>query len=65
MGNTGSSYQAIKYLARNAGDHTHTITASSAATGDHAHTTSLGGSGTALDVTPKSLSVNAFLYLGP
>jgi hypothetical protein len=35
-----------------AGDHTHTVTVSS------------GGSGTALDITPKSLSVNTFIYLG-
>jgi hypothetical protein len=27
-------------------------------------TTPLGGSGTALDITPKSLSVNMFVYLG-
>jgi hypothetical protein len=36
----------------NAGNHSHTVTVSS------------GGSGTALDVTPKSLSVNTFIYLG-
>ena len=34
------------------GTHTHTITVSS------------GGSGTALDITPKSLSINTFIYLG-
>lgn len=35
-----------------AGDHNHTVTVSS------------GGSGTALDITPQSLSVNMFIYLG-
>jgi len=38
------------------------------ATGAHAHnltgTLPLGGSGTAIDVTPKHLSANAFCYLG-
>ena len=34
------------------GGHTHTVTVSS------------GGSGTALDITPQSLSVNTFIYLG-
>lgn len=34
------------------GSHSHTVTVSS------------GGSGTALDITPKSLSVNTFIYLG-
>ena len=36
----------------NSGSHNHTVTVSS------------GGSGTALDITPKSLSVNTFIYLG-
>ena len=36
----------------NAGNHNHTVTVSS------------GGSGTALDITPQSLSVNTFIYLG-
>ena len=45
-----------------AGSHTHTFTGSALAA--HSHTVPLGGSGTALDVTPKSLSVNMFIYLG-
>lgn len=34
--------------------------------GAHSHivTVSSGGSGTALDITPLSLSVNTFIYLG-
>jgi len=36
----------------NAGSHTHNVTVSS------------GGSGTAFDITPKSLTVNTFIYLG-
>jgi len=41
-------------------------TATTAASGDHSHTVTVssGGSGTALDITPKSLSVNTFIYLG-
>ncbi|MCC5613216.1 hypothetical protein LC612_42695 [Nostoc sp. CHAB 5834] len=34
------------------------------AAGTHTHTVPLGGSGTALDITPRSLSVNTFIYLG-
>lgn len=36
------------------------------ANGSHSHTVTVssGGSGTALDITPKSLSVNTFIYLG-
>ena len=41
-------------------------TATTAASGDHSHTVTVssGGSGTAMDITPKSLSVNTFIYLG-
>jgi hypothetical protein len=58
----------------NSGNHNHTFTTSSV--GDHnhsintdgAHTHSVavssGGSGTAVNITPKSLSVNMFIYLG-
>lgn len=36
------------------------------AAGSHSHTTTVssGGSGTALNITPKSMSVNMFIYLG-
>jgi hypothetical protein len=44
------------------GAHNHTFTGS--ALGAHSHSVPLGGSGTALDITPKSLSVNTFVYLG-
>jgi hypothetical protein len=42
------------------GAHTHTALSA----GAHTHTVALGGSGTALDCTPRSMSVNIFLYLG-
>lgn len=43
--------------------HNHTFTTS---TNAHTHTVSVnsGGSGTAFDITPKTLSVNTFVYLG-
>ena len=52
-GNTwwGGSWGSTNYTSTNGG-HTHTVTVSS------------GGSGTALDITPQSLSVNTFIYLG-
>lgn len=52
-GNTwwGGSWGSTNWTSTN-GAHTHTVTVSS------------GGSGTALDITPKSLSVNTFIYLG-
>lgn len=51
----GDHYHGVDigaFYSANAGSHTHTVSVSS------------GGSGTALDVTPKSLSVNTFIYLG-
>ena len=39
--------------------HTHTVDLP-----NHTHTVALGGSGTPLDVTPKSMSCNYFLFLG-
>lgn len=52
-----------------AGNHNHTMNIApfnSASSGSHSHTVSVssGGSGAALDITPKSLSVNTFIYLG-
>jgi hypothetical protein len=50
-----SSSDPNRSVGRNtvsAGAHTHTVTVSS------------GGSGTAFDITPQSLSVNTFIYLG-
>jgi hypothetical protein len=44
------------------GAHNHTFTGS--ALGAHSHTVPLGGSGAAMDISPKSLSVNTFVYLG-
>ena len=51
------------------GDHTHSVDIpgfTSGSDGSHAHsvTVSSGGSGTALNIAPKSLSVNTFIYLG-
>jgi hypothetical protein len=51
------------------GDHAHSVDIpgfTSGTDGSHAHsvTVSSGGSGTALNIAPKSLSVNTFVYLG-
>jgi hypothetical protein len=51
------------------GDHTHSIdvpSTTSSTTPDHTHnvTVASGGSGTAINIAPKSLSVNMFIYLG-
>jgi hypothetical protein len=52
-----------------AGNHNHVVDIApfnSSNSGSHSHTVSVssGGSGAALDVTPRSLSVNTFIYLG-
>lgn len=52
-----------------AGDHYHSVdipNTASTTNGDHGHnvTVSSGGSGTALNIAPKSLIVNMFIYLG-
>lgn len=52
-----------------AGNHSHTVDIAafnSADSGSHTHTVTVpsGGSGTGLDITPRSLSVNTFIYLG-
>jgi len=51
------------------GDHAHSIdvpSTTSSSNGAHTHTVTVssGGSGTALSITPKSLTVNMFVYLG-
>ncbi len=51
------------------GNHTHTVdiaSFNSATSGSHDHTVTVnsGGSATALNITPKSLSINTFIYLG-
>lgn len=48
----GGTSRVITEPTTTTGTHTHTVTVSS------------GGSGIALDITPKSLSVNTFIYLG-
>ena len=50
---------AHTHTAQSAGDHTHTVDLPS-----HTHTVALGGSGTALDITPKNIGLNMFIYLG-
>jgi hypothetical protein len=51
------------------GDHAHSVdipATTSTAAGDHNHTVTVssGGSGTAVNIAPRSLSVNTFIYLG-
>jgi hypothetical protein len=51
------------------GDHLHSIdipSTTSTASGNHTHvvTVSSGGSGTAFNIAPRSLTVNMFIYLG-
>jgi len=67
-GNTGyyfiesGSWNARNYNHTHTVDlpaHTHTIDLPA-----HGHSVPLGGSGTPLDVTPKSISVNKFVFLG-
>ena len=59
IANTANNGTVINGFAMDgAQDHTHTF-------GEHSHTVDLGGSGEVLDVTPRSLSANCFLYLGP
>lgn len=52
-----------------AGNHSHSVDIAafnSASSGSHSHTVTVssGGSGVALDITPRRLSVNTFVYLG-
>lgn len=52
-----------------AGNHNHTVdipSTTSSAAADHSHTVTVssGGSGTAINIAPMSLSVNTFIYLG-
>ena len=60
---TGSN-STLGHLVSTAGNHSHTVNFTLVNSVTHTHTTPLGGAGTALDITPKSLSVNYFLYLG-
>jgi len=65
-GNTAPKTSGVNGATGNGLNHSHTVNfnLSSNATGDHTHTVGSGGSGTALDITPKALSVNFFIYLG-
>lgn len=66
-GSTSTAPQAAKHLFKNfttsTDSHNHTFTTS---TDTHNHTVSVnsGGSNTPLDITPRTLSVNTFIYLG-
>ena len=40
------------------------VTRTTSTNGLHSHTVPLGGSNTPLDITPRSVSVNVFVYLG-
>jgi len=60
---TGSN-STLGHLVSSGGDHTHAVNFTLANSATHTHTTSLGGAGQALDITPKSISVNTFIYLG-
>jgi len=57
----GANHKSIAHThtAASAGAHTHTVDLP-----NHTHTVALGGSGTPLDVTPKSMSINKFVFLG-
>lgn len=57
------------HYTSDSGNHNHTVDIAafnSADSGSHSHTVTVssGGSGTGLDITPRSLSVNTFIYLG-
>ena len=66
----GAGYNiAGNITSSTAPDHSHYLdmpATSSSFTGDHNHSLSVssGGSGTAINITPKTLSVNMFIYLG-
>ncbi len=70
VANTANNGTVINgYAMDGADDHTHPVSNSGGTiseAGAHEHTVALGGSGTALalDVIPKSISANAFVYLG-
>lgn len=51
-----------RYQHFSAGAHQHTVSGAVTDGGKHKHRT--GGTGTALDITPRSISCNMFLYLG-
>lgn len=46
------------------GAHTHSLTVNSSGTHSHSVTVSSGGTATPINIAPKSLSVNMFIYLG-
>ncbi len=65
--NAGSHNHTLTINAN--GDHAHTVdipSTASSTTGDHTHSVSVssGGSATPINIAPKSLTVNMFVYLG-
>ena len=71
------SFWQVAYLANNAGftnpgpstttsngNHSHTLDIDSNGTHTHTVSVSSGGSGTAINIAPRGLSVNTFIYLG-
>ena len=68
-GNHNHSLDIAGFNSGTNGNHTHSIdvpSTTSTTNGAHTHTVSVssGGSGTALNIAPKSLTVNMFVYLG-
>ena len=65
----GNGNHSHNFTTDNAGSHSHTVdpaAVNTSTTGAHTHTVSVnsGGSGAALNIAPKSLVVNMFIYLG-
>lgn len=65
----GFTFNAPILTINSAGDHAHSVdipSTTSSTDGAHTHsaTVSSGGSGTAVNIAPRSLSVNMFIYLG-
>jgi hypothetical protein len=59
-GRSTDNDQPLDLPTTGSGAHDHNMQAS----GNHQHTVPLGGSGTAIDITPRALSVNNFVFLG-
>jgi hypothetical protein len=69
QGNHGHSVDIPSTTSSTASDHTHSIdvpstTSSTAADHTHAVSVSSGGTATPINIAPRSLSVNMFIYLG-
>jgi hypothetical protein len=60
IGDTGDLYKTDQYLSETGGAHTHATDSQ----GAHTHVVPLGGTALPLDITPASLAVTAFIFLG-